>query len=148
MKRVTLFEPHPKLILELERRDLKNIRDLCTAFESYFPGAPSLNKRDGSKFTQGQLHLLTDFNQTTTLENLLVCNKQTQFGNEMQLSLSRRQRMCNATTLAISLLQLHRTPWLGERWSKKDILILLMQMGLSRADGGSGSSVRSTEVNL
>lgn len=76
------------------------------------------------------LKILTGFDNTVTLDSPLLGKKQTilHSGNEMQLSLLRQQQMCVVTTLAYSLLQLHSTPWLGERWSKKDILFPLVGM--------------------
>ncbi|MCJ1242897.1 hypothetical protein MMC30_000093 [Trapelia coarctata] len=136
-KSVSFAEPQPKLVTKPERRDLKEISDLCTAIERYFPGAPSFGflcdkqKRRLEIYPVVNLQLFTDFGETVTLENLLLRNKQTFLhrGSEMPLSLSRQQRMCVATTLAYSLLQLHSTPWLGERWSKEDILLPLVYMG-------------------
>jgi len=136
-KRVNFAEPDRKLVTMPERRDLKEIVDLCTAIETYYPGAPSFGfLYDGQKrrleiYPMARLHILTDFGQTITLEDLLLRNKQTVLysGNEIELSLTRQQRMCVASTLAYSLLQLHSTPWLGEGWSKKDILFPLVYMG-------------------
>ncbi|KAH6719115.1 hypothetical protein BKA61DRAFT_474089 [Leptodontidium sp. MPI-SDFR-AT-0119] len=51
-----------------------------------------------------------------TLESLL--------SKSSPISLSRRQRLQIALILASSHVQLHHTPWLKSKWSKKDILFL------------------------
>jgi len=43
VKSVKFAEPQPKLVTKPERRDLKEILDLCTAIETYFPGAQALD---------------------------------------------------------------------------------------------------------
>ena len=57
--------------------------------------------------------------ETISLEYLLRDHSE---GNEDHLKLSRAERFSIAALLASSLLQLHTTPWLVEKWSKRDIV--------------------------
>lgn len=43
--------------------------------------------------------------------------------------LTRKERLSIAVTLSSSLLQLHTTPWIGEGWSKRDIIFLRSKNG-------------------
>ncbi|RYP13602.1 hypothetical protein DL765_006803 [Monosporascus sp. GIB2] len=54
-----------------------------------------------------------------TLEELLTSPKCKQWGQ-----LTDEDRYTLAVTIASSFLQLHKTPWLGERWSERDIVFL------------------------
>jgi hypothetical protein len=64
-----------------------------------------------------------DTRETVTLESLLMRPAPGQPWTPC-IVLSRQERYFIALTLASSLLQLHATPWLATRWSKKDILFL------------------------
>ncbi|RYO79131.1 hypothetical protein DL762_008325 [Monosporascus cannonballus] len=56
-----------------------------------------------------------------TLEELLMSPKCKQWG-----SLTDEDRYTLAVTIASSFLQLHKMPWLGERWSERDIVFFEM----------------------
>ena len=75
--------------------------------------------------------------ERVTLDSLLRRNEKGvgSLLNGKLITLSRRERLLVAVVLASSVLQLHSTPWLTERWSKRNIFFLR---------GGGGS----TELNF
>ncbi|TVY53885.1 hypothetical protein LCER1_G004426 [Lachnellula cervina] len=95
------------------------IADLCTKIASCSPDLPKYGCLKG-----GTLHYLVqplckaakEPQQHITLETLL--------GSSSPVNFTRRQRLQIALILASSHVQLHPTPWLKSKWSKKDILFL------------------------
>ena len=96
------------------------ITDLCTTIASMQPSYSHLGcLRD----TDHQYHIYPlpeeEGPSSTTIETITL---ETLLSKMSPIRLSRRQRYSIALKLASSHLQLHDSPWLGNQWSKKDIL--------------------------
>ncbi|KAH0545416.1 hypothetical protein FGG08_000557 [Glutinoglossum americanum] len=118
---------------------MAEIVDLCSTIQEAQMGKPHLGFLSDSqnrRFTFAQVkesREVLDSWELVSLESLLL-----RHGNASGLSdtgermaLSRLERLAVAVTLASSLLLLHTTPWLSERWSKRDILFLRANEGSS-----------------
>lgn len=93
------------------------ITNLCTTIATCSADLPyGCLKGDSRQYIVHPLRKTNDQPQKfVTLESLL---------SKSTITLSRRQRLQIALILASSHVQLHPTPWLKSKWSKKDILFL------------------------
>ncbi|OCL12164.1 hypothetical protein AOQ84DRAFT_285759 [Glonium stellatum] len=107
-------------------RMLKYVTNMCSALQQFAP----LNSRPGFFLDpQGKLRgiypaskrLFAEGNNFVTLDELLR-GVSSEAGKKEKLT--KEEFYILAVTLSSSLLQLHTTPWLGSRWSKKDIVFL------------------------
>lgn len=120
-KGVTWLVPEPQPVctntLDVSTAE---ITDLCTAIAATEPSCLCIG------FLQDEEHRYNMYplakqaqeiaSESVTLASLL--------DKTSSIVLTRRQRFSIALILASSHLQLHATPWLERRWSKKDILFL------------------------
>lgn len=111
---------------------IPRIHDLCSAFRDYSGTEKCLGFLSDEKSMRHDIYPimqpgLQNIPTPVTLYNRLSASRQSR-----KAKLTRRERLKLALTLAASVLQLHKTPWLHERWGKKDILFL---------DGASGPFV-------
>jgi hypothetical protein len=109
---------HPK---NPHETDAAEITDLCSTIASCSSNPPCLGFLKGEEYCYSVFPLVrqqtgSEARETVTLETLLSAPSQT--------TLTRRQRYSIALTIASSHLQLHSTPWLSTKWSKKDIIFL------------------------
>lgn len=102
---------------------VQHIRNMCTALNSAGGGASACLGflQDGRNIRHGlyrsfKQHLRQSQESKATLYAAL--HKQTGLQ-----AMSRQERFTIAATLASSLLQLHSTPWLHDRWTKTDIML-------------------------
>lgn len=120
------FAPYVPLQTQPPKIDMSEITDLCKAIR--IPSADrvigmvmdqSLNHRHQIYFAEQSVP--TQFQvDSISLESLLKTSRD----QEMRLSLSRRDRLQIAVTLASSVLQLDQTPWLRRKWSSAEIMFL------------------------
>lgn len=119
---------------------LRQIQDLCATLQMVREGLPCLgflvdaHKRRHVIYPIRKHPRALASQDTVSLENLLsVPTPMTAVSAPpIQAHLSRRDRLYLAFILASTVLQLHTTPWLNERWGKSDILFL-RQLGGSRS---------------
>ncbi|KAE8440783.1 hypothetical protein EG329_006583 [Mollisiaceae sp. DMI_Dod_QoI] len=102
---------------EIDMIDISNLCDTIAACGSNLKYR-SCFRGEHSRFALSPVEsqVVTDIRDTVSLERLLC--------KDAKITLTRRQRYFIALTLASSHLQLHSTPWISSRWSKKDILFL------------------------
>ena len=112
--------------------DVVEILNLCTAIQQAQEGEASLGfLRD--KQRRYEFYPITerikpaDTRETISLEDLLKQPHEPR--STQRLKLSRRDRIHVAVILSASLLQLYSTPWLGQKWTKKNILFLKAEEG-------------------
>lgn len=117
------------------------IVDLCSALQQSQAEAPLRGYLRGAQQQRLEFCRVETFQvmsatqEFVSLETLLSGNH-TETSSRSTITgikLSRRERYKLAVTLASSLLQLHTTPWLGNKWSKKDIHFLRAGEGLQQA---------------
>ena len=100
------------------------ILDLCLALDRPTGAGRCLGYLSGQSRRKLGLYPLAppsisrEGGETISLENCL--RKSSEGSNDIKLS--RAERFSIAALLASSILQLHTTPWLVEKWSKKDIV--------------------------
>lgn len=103
------------------------IADLCTKISTCSPDLPHygwLKGNDQRYLVQPLCKAAKDPQQHITLDTLL--------GPTSPITFTRRQRLQIALILASSHVQLHPSPWLKSKWSKKDILFLYDPQDLSK----------------
>jgi hypothetical protein len=117
--------------------ELIEIDNLCTAIQRTQQGQTRLgflldeqNRRYEFRPVNSQKAISTS-PKTVTLESLLTRdgNASKDSTGQERIILSRRERLVVAIVLASSLLQLYSTPWLNERWSKRNIFFMRSSSG-------------------
>ena len=119
---------------------LKQILDLCATLEQVCEGMPCLGalidrkKRKYAICPVRKHPRALGSKDIIYLSDLISVPEPTTAiaARSVKVRLTRKERLQLALTLASTMLQLHTTPWLSERWGKSDILFL-HQWGGTRA---------------
>ncbi|KAI9756017.1 MAG: hypothetical protein M4579_004062 [Chaenotheca gracillima] len=112
----------------INHASLQEIKDLCvTIFET-----PQLHKCLGYLLDHHKTRHVIYSSPKLQIqqEALKVVDLGTVLSQSSSQSLTWKERLHLAVTLASTLLQLHQTPWLNERWSGKDIYFLQTGTGM------------------
>ena len=112
------FVEHP-VLPDTENAQNSKITNLCVTIATCSPELPPYGclRLESRQYQVKPLCKAQNQPQYyVTLESLLSTSP--------PITISRRQRYHIALILASSHVQLHPTPWLGSRWSKKDVLFL------------------------
>lgn len=119
---------------------LKQISDLCATLKLVCEGMGCLGALIDQRKRRYAVHAVRRHPRALASQDI-VCLKElisapartsTIAPSILKVHLTRRERLQLALILASTMLQLHTTPWLSERWGKNDILFL-RQLGGSRA---------------
>ena len=99
------------------------IQNLCSAFKDWKGTEACLGfLADEQSMRHGVYPILQPIHHETP--KVVSLYKRLDSPHVPSAKLTRRERLNLALTLASSVLQLHKTPWLNERWGKDDILFL------------------------
>jgi hypothetical protein len=130
--RIAVIPPHGPLTLSEDNiSEYEVIKDICSTIHQTQQGGSGLGlcldlrgQLRGAYPVDGQNPVFSG--RIITLEELLMGLP---LGNGPPRKLTDEDRYILAVTLASSFLQLHRTPWLRNKWSKKDIVFFQTEDG-------------------
>ncbi|KAL1626536.1 hypothetical protein SLS54_002698 [Diplodia seriata] len=107
--------------MDNESSHFKEVKDLCYEMQSFEDGGKTCI---GFSMENGRLRgaypvplnglRYSRMAETVTLEDILK--------DGAKIRLSKKDRYSLAVTVASSILQLHASPWIGDNWSKRDIM--------------------------
>lgn len=121
-KGVTWLDPNPQAVhRDVHAVSTTEITDLCTALATAKPDCSCIGFLQDENHRYNVYPLAEQQAKDITAESVTLANL---LDTTSSIRLTRRQRYFIALVLASSHLQLHDTPWLESRWSKKDILFL------------------------
>jgi hypothetical protein len=105
---------------------LPEIQDLCSTFKDWkeLPQKECLGFIVDEKYMRYHIYPIVrqDIVQVRVEQPISLYNRLTTQSRKSRLT--RKERLQLALTLASSVLQLHKTPWLSDCWGKNDILFL------------------------
>ena len=102
---------------------MTQIQSICTAFKDSKGDETCLGFIVDESFMRHQIYPTRALHPGPAT-SVSLYKRLTSGQQNRNTKLTRKERLQLALTLASTVLQLHKTPWLSERWGKKDILFL------------------------
>lgn len=126
IKKGVKFGPEPVILQPppYSATELAEINDLCLAFGNYKGTETCLGFILDEKLMRHHIYPVTQSPAHQESPNATTLHKRLTSPHTPKTKLRRKESLQLALTLAASVLQLHQTPWLSERWSTHDILFL------------------------